>query len=75
MRDKRTLVRVVHNEATKTVTVDLTGKAAGRGAYVCNNADCLAKAAKNKGLEKSFKHAVPKEVYEKLKDELAKASG
>ena len=46
------------------------GKKPGRGAYICANADCLAKAQKSKGLERSFKAAVPKEVYEQLLREM-----
>lgn len=52
--------------------MDETGKKAGRGAYICPNIECLKKAEKSKGLEKSFKSAVPKEVYEKLKEQLEK---
>ena len=42
----------------------------GRGAYLCPNGGCLAKAVKNKGLERSFKQAIPKEVYEALEKEM-----
>jgi len=70
MMDKRTLIRVVLNQ-DGGISLDPTGKSPGRGAYVCKNTECLTKAAGNKGLERSFKCAVPKEVYEKLKNELA----
>jgi len=70
MMDKRALVRVVLKQ-DGGISLDPTGKSPGRGAYVCKNAECLNKAAGHKGLERSFKCAVPKEVYEKLKNELA----
>ena len=65
MLDKRTLIRVVLKQ-DGDISLDPTGKSNGRGAYICKSKECLAKAAANKGLERSFKCAVPKEVYEKL---------
>ena len=50
--------------------LDATGRKNGRGAYLCPNGGCLAKAVKNKGLERSFKQAIPKEVYEALEKEM-----
>ena len=70
MMDKRALIRVTRSQEGD-ISLDPTGKKPGRGAYVCANAECLEKAVTQKGLEKSFKCAVPKEVYEKLKEELA----
>ena len=66
---KKELVRIVHTPQGE-VHVDPTGRMAGRGAYLCPNSDCLAKAVKNKGLERSFKQAIPKEVYEALEKEM-----
>ena len=65
MKDKRELVRIVRNDAGE-FSLDRTGKKPGRGAYICPNVQCLEKAQKSKGLERSFKAAVPKEVYEQL---------
>ena len=70
MKDKRELVRIVRNDAGE-FSLDRTGKKPGRGAYICPNAECLAKAQKAKGLERSFKAPVPKDVYEALKEQLA----
>ena len=56
-------------------SVDTTGKKAGRGAYICPNVECLEKAKKSKGLERSFKSAVPAEVYDKLREELENLNG
>ena len=69
MKNKKDLVRVVRN-ADGTFSLDIPGKAQGRGAYICKNADCLLKAIKQKGLERSFKTRVPPEVYETLKNQL-----
>ena len=67
MKNKKELIRIVHNEAGEFL-LDATGKKAGRGAYICPNLECLEKAKKSKGLERSFKEAVPKEVYEQLEE-------
>ena len=69
MKDKRQLVRIVKSE-DGTFSVDFTGKKPGRGAYICPNIECLEKAQKTKGLERSFKTAGPKDVYEQLREEL-----
>ena len=68
-RAKKELIRVVRTPEG-TVELDVTGKKSGRGAYICPNGDCLAKAQKSRGLERSFKAAVPKDVYEQLLTEL-----
>lgn len=69
MKNKKELIRIVKNDENE-FSVDFTGKKPGRGAYICASMDCLQKACKNKGLERSFKMAVPKEVYEQLREEL-----
>jgi len=71
MKSKKELLRVVRSEAGE-FSLDFTGKKAGRGAYVCPNLDCLEKAHKSKGLERSFKQAVPAEVYASMRAELEK---
>lgn len=68
MKDKRTMMRVVKTPED-TFVLDVTGKKNGRGAYVCKEKDCLNKAIKSKGLERSFKMSIPKEVYAKLEEE------
>ena len=73
MKNKKELVRVVRVEAEEAVfefSLDFTGKKSGRGAYICPNQDCLEKARKQKGLERSYKSAVPPEVYDQLQREL-----
>ena len=70
MKEKKQLIRVVKVDE-KEYKIDLTGKMAGRGAYMCKNLQCLEKAIKCKGLERSFKSAIPKDIYENLRNELA----
>jgi len=63
MIDKKQLVRIVRTPEG-AFKLDESGKAAGRGAYLCKTADCLAKAAKSKAFERSFKSKVPQEIYD-----------
>ncbi len=69
MKNKKEMIRVIKTQENEFL-LDATGKKNGRGAYICNSADCLAKAIKTKGLERSFKTSIPKEVYEQLQEEM-----
>ena len=69
MKSKKEMIRVIRTSEGEFL-LDATGRKNGRGAYLCPNSDCLAKAVKNKGLERSFKQAFPKEVYEALEKEM-----
>ena len=69
MKNKKEMMRVLKTAEDEFV-LDVTGKKNGRGAYLCVSKECFAKAVKGKGLERSFKHAIPKEVYDKLEKEL-----
>ncbi|NLK20803.1 MAG: YlxR family protein [Epulopiscium sp.] len=69
MKNKKELIRIVRNKEGE-ISLDYTGKKPGRGAYICPNEECLLKAQKIKGLERSFKINVPNEIYETLKSEL-----
>lgn len=71
MKNKREMIRVVRTDEG-VFSLDFTGKKSGRGAYVCPDRGCLEKAFKHKGLDRSFKQAVPPEVYEALKAEMEK---
>ena len=64
-QDKKAMVRIVRTP-TGEVVVDPTGKAPGRGGYVCKNADCIQQARSGKGLERALKTAVPATVYDSL---------
>lgn len=69
MQDKRNLVRIVKNKEGE-IFVDPTGKANGRGAYVCRNSDCFNKLKKQKSLNKNFSCMVSEQVYNKLEEEI-----
>lgn len=69
MKNKREMLRVLKTSDNEFV-LDITGRKNGRGAYVCLSRECLGKAIKNKGLERSFKQTIPKEVYENLEKEM-----
>ena len=68
MKSKREMMRILKTPED-TFVLDVTGKKNGRGAYLCQNVECLKKAIKTKGLERSFKMSIPKEVYAKLEEE------
>ena len=68
MKSKKEMLRVLKT-AEEEVVLDTTGKMNGRGAYLCKNAECLKKAMKHKGIERSLKMAIEKSVYEKLEKE------
>ena len=65
MKPKEELVRVVRSPEG-TVSLDLKGKAPGRGAYVCRSAACLKKALRSKALDRSLQVTIPPELYEAL---------
>ena len=69
MKSKKEMMRVLKT-AEDEICLDVTGKKNGRGAYICPNADCFAKAVASKGLERSFKMPIEKSVYDKLAKEL-----
>lgn len=69
MKAKKELLRVLRTEDDEFV-LDTTGRKNGRGAYVCLSSECFAKVVKNKGLERSFKQVISKEVYERLEKEM-----
>ncbi|MGL5641463.1 MAG: RNase P modulator RnpM [Paraclostridium sp.] len=67
--NKKELIRVVKNKEGQ-ISLDKTGRANGRGAYICNSKECLQKAIKSKALNRAFKIEVPDEVYEVLMKEI-----
>ncbi len=68
-KPKKELVRVLKT-VDEQIVIDLTGKMNGRGAYICHSAECLKKAIKTKGIERSLGVSVSDDVYEELKAEL-----
>lgn len=69
MKSKKEMIRVLRT-AEGEILIDATGRKNGRGAYLCPSCECLKKAVKSKGLDRSFKMAVPGEVYEALEKEM-----
>ena len=69
MKSKREMIRILKTES-EGIILDATGKKNGRGAYICPSRECFQKAVKNKGIERSLKMAIPKEVYEALEKEI-----
>lgn len=69
MFDKRTLIRVVKSPEGE-ISIDMTGKKNGRGAYICNNAECLKKAKKRKSIERAFSIKIEDEIYAQMEEEI-----
>ena len=69
MKSKKEMLRVLKT-AEDEIVLDATGRKNGRGAYLCFSKECLAKARKNKGLERSLKMAIPSAEYDSLEKEL-----
>lgn len=63
MLGKKGMLRVVKSK-DGDISIDETGKKNGRGAYICNNAECLRKARKARRLEKIFECGIPDSVYD-----------
>lgn len=80
MKPKTELIRVVKSPDVKDengeitasgeISLDLTGKKSGRGAYVCKSAECLEKAHRAHRIERSLSCKIPEEIYEQLRTEL-----
>ena len=80
MKEKRELIRVVKAPDTKDengnvtakgeISLDLTGKKSGRGAYICHDINCFEKARKARRFERAFSCKIPDEVYEQLENSL-----
>lgn len=75
MFPKKELVRVVktklsEDEDNYEISLDLTGKKSGRGAYVCKNADCLQKARKAKRFQRALECQIPDEVFDRMEGEI-----
>ena len=69
IKSKKEIIRVI-KPAYGDILLDATGLKNGRGAYLCPSMECFKKAVKGRGLERSFKMAIPREVYETLEKEM-----
>ncbi len=65
-KEKKELIRVAKDKQNN-ITIDKTGKLNGRGAYICDNINCLEKAIKTKKLERTFEMQISKDIYENLR--------
>ncbi|MFC4811247.1 RNase P modulator RnpM [Paenibacillus sp. GCM10023250] len=65
MKPKKELIRVVRTP-DEDVLIDLTGKKAGRGAYLCGQVDCFRLAKKSRALDRALKQTVGAEIYDQL---------
>ena len=82
MKPKKELVRIVKtiikmkdsDDETYEISVDLTGKKAGRGAYICKDPECLKKARKSRRLEKNFSCKIEEDIYDKMEGEIRAAT-
>lgn len=72
MKDKRSMIRVVKSPSDE-VSLDITGKKPGRGAYICPDAECLRKARKNRRIERSFKMKIEDDIYEAMERTLGES--
>ena len=72
MKSKKEMMRILKT-AEGDIVLDVTGKKNGRGAYLCKSDECLKKARKTKGIERSFKMSIPAEVYDNLEKEFAES--
>lgn len=70
MKPKKELIRIVMNK-DGDISLDFTGKLAGRGAYICKSKSCAAKLRRAHGIEKDFGCQVPQEIYDGIEKELA----
>lgn len=69
LKNKKDLIRVLRTPENE-YTIDATGRKNGRGAYICHQQECLEKAIRSHGLERSFHNPIPAEVYDILREEL-----
>ncbi len=73
-KPKKEMLRVVRT-TEGPVILDFSGKANGRGAYVCPDPECLKKARKSRSLERCLETDIPQEVYDRMEKEMEAARG
>ena len=71
MRPKKELLRIIRNKEGETF-IDFTGRANGRGAYICDDTECIKTCVKKRMLNKAFKTVIPAEIYEQIEIEYEK---
>ena len=73
-KNKKDMIRIIKTNENE-IFLDDTGKKNGRGAYICKTGECLAKAIKTKGIERSLKTTIPQDVYDVLLKEMKEIHG
>ena len=73
IKPKKELIRVV-KQSDGNIMLDFTGRANGRGAYLCPSSDCLEQAIKTKRLSREFETQIPESVYEELKEQIERGN-
>ncbi len=74
MKPKKELLRIVKNKEG-AISVDTTGKLAGRGAYICKSTECFEKVKKARRLEKTFECRIDEQIYQSLRKQLEAENG
>ncbi len=74
MKSKKEMIRVIRTPEGE-ICIDVTGRKNGRGAYICHDMECLKKAVKNHGIERSLKMQIPEDVYKRLEEEMSGIDG
>lgn len=69
MKNKRDMIRVVRSKEGE-ISLDLTGRKSGRGAYICHSIDCLKAARRAKRFESAFSCAISDDIYDGMEREL-----
>jgi len=67
MKQKSELLRIVRSPEGE-VSIDLTFKSPGRGAYICKNPECFKRIIKSRALSRTLKTEIPEEIYEKIQE-------
>ncbi len=70
-KPKNELIRIVKSPEDE-ITLDLTGKKSGRGAYICYDIECLRKARKSRRIDRTFEMTIPDSVYDSLEEQIKK---
>lgn len=68
-KPKKELIRIVKT-AEDAFFLDETGRMNGRGAYICRDPECIRRAWKTRGLDRSFRQPVSREIYDRLEKEM-----
>ena len=70
-KPKNELIRIVRSPEGE-ISLDLKGKASGRGAYICNDLECLRKARKSRRIDRTFEMTIPDDVYDSMEEQIKK---